>query len=63
MFEIQTYNSIPSGYFCIAFIEYMLKCKIWLTLQKCFYQATLKRVTRSYIITLSKIFDSNISLE
>ena len=27
MFEIQTYNSIPCGYFCIAFIKYMLKCK------------------------------------
>ena len=27
IYRIQTYNSIMCGYFCIRFIDFMLKCK------------------------------------
>ena len=27
IYRIQTYNSIMCGYFCIGFIDFMLKCK------------------------------------
>ena len=37
IYEIQAYNSIMCGYFCIGFINFMLKCKNLLDYKNLFF--------------------------
>ena len=37
IYRIQTYNSIMCGYFCIGFIDFMLKCKSLLEYTNIFF--------------------------
>ena len=44
IFRIQAYDSVMCGYFCIGFIDFLLKGKPSLNLQIHFHQITLKKV-------------------
>ena len=46
MFRIQAYDSIMCGYFCIEFINYMLKGKTLLDYTNYFRLMTLKRTIK-----------------
>ena len=43
VFNIQAYDSITCGYFCIGFIDFMLAEKTFIELQILFHQVTLKK--------------------
>ena len=46
MFRIQDNESIMCGFYCIAFIDYMLSGKTLVDIPTYFLQMTLKRMTK-----------------
>ena len=46
IYRIQAYDSIMCGYFCIGFIDFMLKSKSLLEYANLFYPMIMKRVVK-----------------
>ena len=46
IYRIQAYDSIMCGYFCIGFIDFMLKVKSLLEYMNLFFPNEYKRLTR-----------------
>ena len=52
MFRIQSDDSVISGFYSIAFVEYMIPGKTLLIKPTYFLLMTIKRIIRQYISTL-----------
>ena len=55
IYRIQAYDSIMCGYFCIGFIDFMLKGKLLLDIQIYFLLMNIKRMTKSYSHIFNRI--------
>ena len=55
IYTIQAYDSIMCGYFCIGFIDFMLKGKLLLDIQIYFLLMNIKRMTKSYSHIFNRI--------
>ena len=48
IYRIQAYSSTMSGYFCIGFVDFMLKIKVSLILRIYFLLMIIRRMIKSY---------------